>query len=96
MTVWQTVLIFVVIPAAIIGVIALLTEMPSIVRGPRYRSGQPWTYKPVWWAGSPSGHAADTGLGAVRRPEPRSVTERATASAQGTVKTARGGARGNW
>jgi hypothetical protein len=73
----QTVLIYVLIPAVVYGFIALLTMWPKAVRGPRYRSGQPWTYAPVWWS-------ADSSR--------LTTTDAETTS----VRTARGGARGNW
>lgn len=80
MTVVQTVLIYVLIPAALYGVIALLTLWPGFVRAPRYRSGQPWTYEPVWWS---AGSVLDAGA------------EQAEQEPSG-ARTARGGARGNW
>jgi hypothetical protein len=79
----QTILVYVLIPAAIYGVIALLTLWPKFARGPRYRPGQPWSYEPVWWS-------ADGAVAA----EPGAVPAGET-SAQ-PVRTARGGARGNW
>jgi hypothetical protein len=87
-TVVQTVLVFVLIPAAIYGVIALLTMAPKMARSPKYRSGQEWTYDPVWWsanlggAGSHGAHADSS--------------EATDAPAGDPVRTARGGARGNW
>jgi hypothetical protein len=88
-TVVQTVLVYLCIPAAIYGVIALLTMWPKFARSPRYRPGQPWTYEPVWWTGNPEGvgaHGAHAGGHA----------ESETGTDEGPVKTARGGARGNW
>jgi hypothetical protein len=75
----ETVLIYVLIPAAIYGVIALLTLLPKSTRVTRYRPGQPWTYEPVWWSAA----------GAVDR-------QQESAPAAEPVRTARGGARGNW
>ncbi|HEX4222477.1 MAG TPA: hypothetical protein VHZ97_08970 [Pseudonocardiaceae bacterium] len=86
MTVVQTLLVYVVIPAAIYGVIALLTLVPKMSRSPKYRSGQEWTYDPVWWS-------ANTG-GAGGAHADSSVT--ADAQAGEPVRTARGGSRGNW
>jgi len=80
----QTVLIYVAIPAGVYGVIAVLTLLPKAARGPRYRSGQAWTYEPVWW--SANGVVDD-------RRANRSTT---TVVDNGPVRTARGGARGNW
>ncbi len=82
MTVVQTVLVFVLIPAALYGVIALLTLAPKMARSPKYRSGQEWTYDPVWWSANKGGagsHAASS-----------------EAAEDVKVRTARGGARGNW
>ena len=85
MTVVQTLLVFVVIPAAIYGVIALLTLVPKMSRAPKYRSGQEWTYDPVWW----SANTGDTGAHA-------DSSVAADAQAGEPVRTARGGSRGNW
>jgi hypothetical protein len=81
----ETVLIYVLIPAAVYGVIAALTLLPKLVRGPRYRPGQPWTYDPVWWSADGVVDAARLGI---------SPTE--NMPAESSVRTARGGARGNW
>jgi hypothetical protein len=77
----QTVLIYVLIPAAIYGVIALLTLWPKAARATRYRPGQPWTYDPVWWSatGVVDGHQ-----------------EQESTPVETAARTARGGARGNW
>lgn len=80
MPVVETVLIYVLIPAAIYGVIALLTLLPKSTRVARYRAGQPWTYEPVWWSAEG---------GRAHQPEE-------SAPDAEPVRTARGGARGNW
>jgi hypothetical protein len=80
----QTVLIYVVIPAGVYGVIAMLTLLPKADRGPRYRSGQAWTYEPVWWSAK---GVVDDG---------RADRSTATIAVDTSVRTARGGARGNW
>ncbi|HJP79484.1 MAG TPA: hypothetical protein VJ914_34755 [Pseudonocardiaceae bacterium] len=86
MTVVQTLLVYVVIPAALYGVIALLTLVPKMSRSPKYRSGQEWTYDPVWWSANNGGAGAHG-----------DSTEAAENTAAGTpVRSARGGARGNW
>lgn len=82
MTVVQTVLVYVLIPAGLYGVIALLTLWPKFAKGPRYRPGQPWSYEPVWWSGS----GAVDPTQAPRAAEPEGTL----------VPTARGGARGSW
>lgn len=47
----MTILLFVVVPLAIFGVIALLSAMPSMLRRPRYRPGKGWDHDPLWFAG---------------------------------------------
>jgi hypothetical protein len=81
----QTILIYVLVPAAIYGLIALLTMWPKFARGPRYRPGKPWTYEPVWW----------TATGAVA-PNQTLQPRKETAMVDPSVRTARGGARGTW
>ncbi|HEX3781496.1 MAG TPA: hypothetical protein VHX38_17690 [Pseudonocardiaceae bacterium] len=89
MTVVQTVLVFVLIPAAIYGVIALLTLVPKMARSPKYRSGQEWTYDPVWWSANLGGHGShDAHADSSEDAEDAQTGE--------PVRTARGGARGNW
>ena len=51
LSVLQTVLIFVGIPAGLFVLIALLVTAPSIARGPRYRPGLGWWAAPVWFNG---------------------------------------------
>ena len=52
MTIIQTILVFVVAPAALYGLIALFVFVPGRSRRrARYRSGQPWEHPPHWWAG---------------------------------------------
>jgi hypothetical protein len=80
----QTVLIYVAIPAGVYGVIASLTLWPKSARGPRYRSGQAWTYDPVWWSAKGVVDDGRANRSTVAVPEDTSV------------RTARGGARGNW
>lgn len=83
MTVLQTIGVYVLIPLALYGVLALFTLWSRIARAPRYRPGQPWTFEPVWWTGSPEG------IG-VRAAAP------GTSSTSGLTASAKGGARGNW
>jgi hypothetical protein len=78
----QTVLVFVAIPAAIYGVLALLTLRVRTAKTPRYRPGQDWDHPPVWWTASPDGAA-----------QPVQVV--GEDSARG-ARTAWGGARGSW
>ena len=54
MTVVQTVLVFVAIPAAIIAVIAFAVYGKAMLHQPnRYRPGRPWTYSPAWFVPHP-------------------------------------------
>jgi hypothetical protein len=53
-----TLLLYVGIPALVIGTIWLLVSAPSLARGPRYRPGLSWLAAPAWfgapsWFGSP-------------------------------------------
>lgn len=47
----QTVLIYLGIPVAAFALIAFLVYLPSMIRGPRYRPGRPWTAGSVWFGG---------------------------------------------
>lgn len=80
MSVVETVLVYVAIPLAIYGVVALLTLRDKVAKAPRYRPGQAWEYPPVWWAGHPEGVGSE---------HPESDTAK-------TRQTAKGGARGSW
>jgi hypothetical protein len=51
LSVVETLLIFVGIPAAIFVAIVLLVSAPSAARGPRYRPGLGWWAAPVWFNG---------------------------------------------
>lgn len=48
-----TIGLFVLIPAAIFGVITALVLLPGSVRGNRYRPAEGWDAPPVWFAGPP-------------------------------------------
>lgn len=82
---YETVLVFVGIPAGIIAVIALAVFGRSAMHQPnRYRPGRPWSYQPSWYVPHPDAvvHAhSDT----TRAIEGRSA-----------VTTAVGGASGEW
>ncbi len=64
LSVVQTVLIFVVTPAALFGVIALLAVAPSLARRPRYRPGLSWWAEPVWFHGPAGADAEAAAAGA--------------------------------
>jgi hypothetical protein len=51
LSVVQTLLIFVGIPAAVFVAIVVLVSAPSMARGPRYRPGLGWWAAPVWFTG---------------------------------------------
>jgi len=53
-SVWQTVLVFVGIPAGIIALLVLAVYGKSLVRQPnRYRPGKSWDYPPSWYVPHP-------------------------------------------
>jgi hypothetical protein len=53
-SVWQTVLVFVGIPAGIVAFITLAVYGKSMVRQPnRYRPGKAWDYPPTWYVPHP-------------------------------------------
>ncbi len=105
MTVWETVLVFGVLPLACLGVLALLIFAPGATRTPRYRVGRPWDHEPVWYvarpdvdapAGSAAGRAAIAAASGRRElpggvPAPESAT-----LLDARTGTARGGANGEW
>jgi hypothetical protein len=88
-SVLQTILYFVVPPVGLYLIIVLLVVGPRMARRPRYRSGQPWSYEPMWWTANPEGaqlpplddHHAAGGAHSV-------------GAARSSVE--RGGARGSW
>ena len=84
MTVWETVLVFAVLPLAGLALLAVLVFAPGAARRPRYRVGKPWDHDPVWYvarpdvdapAGSPEGRAA-IATAATGRMLPHSEPER--------------------
>jgi hypothetical protein len=92
-TVWETVLVFAVLPLAGLALLAALVFAPGAARTPRYRVGRPWEHDPVWYiarpdvdapAGSAEGRAA-IAASAAGRTLPHSGPER---SASGRELTA--------
>jgi hypothetical protein len=84
MTIVQTVLVFVGIPAGIVAVVAFAVYGKAMLRQPnRYRPGRPWPYQPSWFV-----------------PHPEAVVHSTTGSRQiaagRTATTAVGGASGEW
>lgn len=55
MSVWETILYFVVPTVVLYLGIAFLAAAPKLARRPRYRSGQPWQHRPLWWTANPQG-----------------------------------------
>ena len=82
MSVWETILYFVVPSVGLYGLIALLVARGRLSRPQRYRVGQPWPYEPLFWTANPDG-APLSGDDHVAAPGSRTGFER-------------GGARGSW
>ncbi len=91
----ETILVFVVVPAAVVGVMAVLIWGRGGTHGPRYRPGREWPYEPVWYAPHPLA-VQDLSHGEHSRPQlPAAVSARTVTSAE-PAPTAAGGARGTW
>jgi hypothetical protein len=58
LTPFTTFAIFVGVPVAIAALIAFLVVLPSMVSGPRYRPGRPWTAAASWFAEPAGGEVA--------------------------------------
>jgi hypothetical protein len=70
MSVWETIGVFVGIPAGIVAVIALGVFGKALVRQPsRYRPGRSWDFPPTWYVPHPEavvhpgGGSATTAVG---------------------------------
>ncbi|MDT4936529.1 MAG: hypothetical protein QOG80_200 [Pseudonocardiales bacterium] len=82
MTVWQTLLVFVGIPAGIIALITFGVYGKAILHQPnRYRPGRPWNYPPSWYVPHPDAVLSAPGHKQIEG---------------GTSTTAMGGASGEW
>ncbi|MGH3436673.1 MAG: aa3-type cytochrome oxidase subunit CtaJ [Sciscionella sp.] len=91
MSIWATVLIYVVIPLGVILAVYALGLSSKGYRIPRYRPGQKWNYQPVWWTANPAG------LGEAGHGEHSHTRIESGADGDGRLgRTARGGARGSW
>jgi hypothetical protein len=110
-TVWETVLVFGVLPLAGFGLLALLVFGPGTTRAPRYRPGRKWEYDPVWYIARPLAHAAGTSgpaasgvthqeieatAGRRALPEGSAARKPPASVLDAPVRTARGGASGEW
>jgi hypothetical protein len=91
MSIVETVLVFVGIPALIIAVLALLVYGRSQFKGPnRYRPAKPWTFPPVWYLPHPEpGSAAETDRFALE-------SSSGAAGRRAARPNAVGGASGEW
>ena len=54
----ETVLLFGVVPLALLLVLAALVWLPGMVRGNRYRPARGWSAAPLWFGGPPDPAAA--------------------------------------
>lgn len=80
------ILVLVVIPVALFALITLLVYLPSMMKGERYKPGQPWRNEAAWFGGPRGGvEAAD------RAGQPAAVG----AGADGDDPE-RGGTSGRW
>jgi hypothetical protein len=79
---WEIVLIYVLPGIVLYALITLLVVGPRLARRPRYRAGQPWTFRPLWWTANPEGAHL-----------PPVHTSAPVGAALGREA---GGARGNW
>jgi len=91
MSIVETVLVFVGIPALIIAVLALLVYGRSQFKGPnRYRPCKPWNFPPVWYLPHPApGSAAETDRLALE-------SSSGAAAPRAAQQKAVGGASGEW
>jgi hypothetical protein len=101
-SVWQTVLVYAVIPAAAFGLLALLVFGSGAGRPARYRPGRPWEHEPVWYVARPespepaSSEAGRAALAATDRRALPAPSRPPAAVLDAPTRTARGGASGQW
>jgi hypothetical protein len=94
MSIVETVLVYVGIPAAAFALFAVIVLGPGAARAPRYRPGSPWDYKPVWYLPHPahSGPVSELqATGAAQASSRLAVTGNVTDPVE-----ASGGASGEW
>lgn len=98
MTITQTVLVYVVIPAAIAGVLALFVFGAGARRAPRYRPGRPFAFAPVWFVSATAKNQANTDHAALPAGEERPALPAGASAAPAAAQpaTKKGGARGTW
>ncbi|MBV9822642.1 MAG: hypothetical protein JO144_10420 [Actinobacteria bacterium] len=98
MSIVETTLIFVGIPAAAIVLVAAAVYGRAAVRTPRYRPGSPWQFEPVWYLPHPEHQAAaGSGTGSHAAALPAGGSDgRALPGQVAETVTASGGASGEW
>jgi hypothetical protein len=97
MSIVETVLVFVGIPAGVFALVALATLGPGSARAPRYRPGSSWDYQPVWYLPHPAHHGPVSELqsaGATEASARLAVTGTVAGPAEPADPT--GGASGEW
>jgi hypothetical protein len=83
-TVAETILVYAVVPLALIAVMAALTLRPDPrSRRRRYRPGQPWQHEPIWY--SPHTGALGAGHGVDTASTPHGRTQAIGSSVYGEV-----------
>jgi hypothetical protein len=88
MSIVETAMVFVGIPALVIAVIAGLVYLSSARPSRRYRPGRPFEFTPVWFLSSPDDDVAGEG---------RPVIEVGSSGPPAQTATReKGGARGRW
>lgn len=96
MTVLETVVIFVGIPAAVIAVIAGLVYGAGARRSKRYRPGRPFEFTPVWFLAQHDRAAAMNSGYAIGAGEQVALPAAAETAAGDPPVQVTGGARGTW
>lgn len=94
MSIVQTVLVYIGIPALAFALVAALTLGRGAGRTPRYRPGAPWQYEPVWYLPHPEHNGPVSSL-EVRTNAAASSRLALHGSVPEPVK-ASGGASGEW
>jgi hypothetical protein len=102
-SVWQTVLVFVVAPLGGLGLLALMVFGLSSHQPQRYRPGKSWEHEPVWYVPRPEADApvasseGRAGIAAAAKKAELAAADAAPAAVlDAPVRTARGGADGDW
>jgi hypothetical protein len=86
MSIPETALIFIGIPAGFVGLVFAAVFLPSEMKSPgRYRPGRPWQHEPSWYlphhiASEPSASHAPAAV--LAAPRPRSTTPTGGASGE--------------